>query len=86
VYHFHDTSSTADVRQSCYKGDKRWLMPDAGNLAAVLLRFREENSSLAYQHIIGTIQSVLIAHRRKKGHIHRGGDRNYEPRHNFDEL
>jgi predicted ATPase len=58
VYHFHDTSSTADVRQSCYKGDKRWLMPDAGNLAAVLLRFREENSSLAYQHIIGTIRLI----------------------------
>ena len=34
VYHFHDTSPTARVRQYCYRGDKRWLMPDAGNLAA----------------------------------------------------
>ena len=39
VYHFHDTSSTADVRQSGYVGDNRWLMPDAGNLAALLLKF-----------------------------------------------
>lgn len=58
VYHFHDTSSTADVRQSCYVGDNRWLMPDAGNLAALLLRFRDENSGLAYQHIIGTIRLI----------------------------
>ena len=36
VYHFHDTSSTSRVRQHCYVGDDRWLMPDAGNLAAVL--------------------------------------------------
>ncbi|WP_026079578.1 AAA family ATPase [Spirulina subsalsa] len=58
VYHFHDTSSTADVRQSCYVGDNRWLKPDAGNLAALLLRFRAENSSLAYQRIIGTIRLI----------------------------
>ena len=58
VYHFHDTSSTADVRQSCYVGDNRWLMPDAGNLAALLLRFRDEDSGLAYQRIIGTIRLI----------------------------
>ncbi len=57
VYHFHDTSATAAVRQSCYVGDSRWLMPDAGNLAALLLRFREEETS-AYQQIIGTIQLI----------------------------
>ncbi|HQB82949.1 MAG TPA: AAA family ATPase, partial [Candidatus Rifleibacterium sp.] len=33
VYHFHDTSSSASLRQTCYAGDNRWLMPDAGNLA-----------------------------------------------------
>jgi len=58
VYHFHDTSSTADVRQSCYVGDSRWLMPDAGNLAALLLRLRDENSGLAYQRIIATIRLI----------------------------
>ncbi|MEC4985680.1 MAG: AAA family ATPase [Oscillatoria sp. PMC 1068.18] len=58
VYHFHDTSATADVRQSCYVGDNRWLMPDAGNLAALLLRFREESGGAAYQRIIGTIRII----------------------------
>jgi len=58
VYHFHDTSSTAEVRQSCYLGDNRWLMSDAGNLAALLLRFRKENHGAAYQRIVGTIRLI----------------------------
>ena len=58
VYHFHDTSSTAGVRQSCYVGDNRWLMPDASNLAALLLRFREEDGNAAYQQIVGTIRLI----------------------------
>ena len=58
VYHFHDTSSTAEVRQSCYVGDDRWLMSDAGNLAALLLRFRKENHGAAYQRIVGTIRLI----------------------------
>lgn len=57
VYHFHDTSSTAAVRQSCYVGDNRLLMSDAGNLAALLLRFREDNN-LVYQRIIKTIRLI----------------------------
>ncbi|WP_339385380.1 AAA family ATPase [Aetokthonos hydrillicola] len=57
VYHFHDTSSTAFVRQSCYIGDNRWLMPDAGNLAALLLKFRDENN-VAYKSIVGTIRLI----------------------------
>jgi predicted ATPase len=58
VYHFHDTSSTAGVRQSCYVDDNRWLMPDAGNLSALLLRFRKEDDGAAYQRIIGTIRLI----------------------------
>jgi predicted ATPase len=58
VYHFHDTSSTARVRQYCYIGDNRWLMPDAGNLAAFLLRLREENGGPAYQRLVTTIRLV----------------------------
>jgi predicted ATPase len=58
VYHFHDTSSTAPVRQSCYIGDNRWLMPDAANLAALLLRFRQENGGKAYQRIVSTIRLI----------------------------
>ncbi|TAF04102.1 MAG: DUF2813 domain-containing protein, partial [Nostocales cyanobacterium] len=57
VYHFHDTSSTAAVRQSCYVGDNHSLMPDAGNLAALLLRFREDHN-IAYQRIVKTIRLI----------------------------
>ena len=56
VYHFHDTSSTSEVRQSCYVGDNRWLMPDAGNLAAMLLRYRNENTHSAYDRIRNTVR------------------------------
>ena len=58
VYHFHDTSSSASLRQTCYAGDNRWLMPDAGNLAAILLRFRRENNGEAYRRIIETIRLI----------------------------
>jgi len=58
VYHFHDTSPTARVRQYCYIGDNRWLMPDAGNLAALLLRLREENDGAVYRRILSTIRLI----------------------------
>jgi predicted ATPase len=58
VYHFHDTSPTARVRQYCYIGDNRWLMPDAGNLAAFLLRLREENGGDVYKRIVTTIRLI----------------------------
>ncbi len=59
VYHFHDTSATARVRQSCYIGDNRWLMPDAGNLAALLFRLKNEEDPSAYQRIISTIRLIV---------------------------
>ncbi len=58
VYHFHDTSPTARVRLHCYIGDNRWLMPDAGNLAAFLLRLREEHGGSVYQRIVKTIRLI----------------------------
>ena len=57
VYHFHDTSPTARVRNYCYIGDNRWLRPDAGNLAAFLLRLRSENDK-AYQRIVRTVRQI----------------------------
>lgn len=57
VYHFHDTSPTARVRQYCYTGDDRWLMPDAANLAAILYRLRTEEESV-YRRIVATIRQV----------------------------
>lgn len=58
VYHFHDTSPTSRIRQYSYIGDNRWLMPDAGNLAAFLLRLRQENGESAYQRIVTTIRLI----------------------------
>jgi predicted ATPase len=58
VYHFHDTSPTARVRQFSYIGDNRWLMPDAGNLAAFLLRLREENAGAVYKRIVTTLRLI----------------------------
>jgi predicted ATPase len=58
VYHFHDTSATARVRQYGYIGHNRWLMPDAGNLAAFLLHLRETNDGSAYRRIVATIRLI----------------------------
>lgn len=58
VYHFHDTSATARVRQYGYVGDNRWLMHDGGNLAAPLYRLREEKDGSAYYRIVSTIRLI----------------------------
>ena len=57
VYHFHDTSQTARIRQHCYKEDDRWLMPDAANLAAVLYRLRAENERI-YRRIVRNVTQI----------------------------
>jgi len=45
VYHFHDTSSTARIKQTgdLYENDR--LLPDAGNLAAFLYMLQERHPS-----------------------------------------
>jgi predicted ATPase len=45
VYHFHDTSETADVRRQWSIHDNVFLRPNAANLAAYLYRIRETNKS-----------------------------------------
>ena len=57
VFHFHDTSPTARVRQHCYIGDDRWLMPDAANLAAVLYRLKLQSEGI-YRQIVATIRRI----------------------------
>jgi predicted ATPase len=57
VYHFHDTSPTARVRKHCYADDKRWLMHDAGNLAAILYRLRNDENN-AYKQIVRTVRLI----------------------------
>lgn len=58
VYHFHDTSPTARSRQYGYIGDSRWLMHDAGNLAAFLYRLREDQGGVAYKRIVSTLRVI----------------------------
>ena len=57
VYHFHDTSQTARIRQYCYVENNRWLMPDAANLAAVLYRLKSEHE-VVYRRIVRNVVQV----------------------------
>lgn len=58
VYHFSDTSPTARSRQYCYLDDNSWLMPDAGNLAAILYRLKKQNGGVSYDRIVKTIRMI----------------------------
>ncbi|MCI0642170.1 MAG: AAA family ATPase [Gemmataceae bacterium] len=58
VYHFHDTSPEARIRLSCYINDNRWLMPHAGNLAAMLYAYRQR-FSMVYDRIVSTMRKIL---------------------------
>jgi predicted ATPase len=57
VYHFHDTSDSAYVKQRHGINDNNYLRPDARNLAAFLYLLRENYSS-SYQKIFKTIKLV----------------------------
>ncbi|MEU6715442.1 AAA family ATPase [Nonomuraea sp. NPDC046802] len=57
VFHFHDTSVNAPVKQTGFASDNIALHPDARNLAAVLLRLQQEDHA-AYRRIVRTIQQV----------------------------
>jgi predicted ATPase len=57
VYHFHDTSIAAPIRQSVYIGDSNQLRADAGNLAAVLARIQLQHPGV-YKRITGTIRQI----------------------------
>ena len=56
-YRFHDTAPNARIRQSCYIESGRALLPDAGNLAAVLYRLKKSNIK-AYKRIVGTLRQI----------------------------
>jgi len=58
VYHFHDTSENAKVKQRHDKSDNLRLKNDAANLAAYLQRLKEEHNQ-AYERIVETIRLVL---------------------------
>jgi predicted ATPase len=57
VYHFHDTSTSAPVRQAQATRDNLRLKPDAGNLAPFLRRLRETETA-HYERIVGAVRLV----------------------------
>ncbi|HEX8659381.1 MAG TPA: AAA family ATPase [Hymenobacter sp.] len=60
VYHFHDTSAAAGVKQSVARYDNLVLKEDASNLAAFLLEMQEnEAKNSHYKRLVRTIQLVI---------------------------
>lgn len=57
VFQFHDTSSTARIRQASYVDANRFFMPDGGNLASVLYKLQNTNE-MAYSRIVQTIRQI----------------------------
>lgn len=58
VYHFHDTSPTARVRQFGYLHDNHQLLPDAANLAAMLYVYRERHT-VVYHRIVAAVRKIV---------------------------
>lgn len=57
VYHFHDTSPSAKVKQTNDLNDNAVLRSDAGNLAAFLYRLQETEPQ-AYHRIVSAVRQV----------------------------
>ncbi|MDA8190050.1 MAG: AAA family ATPase [Acidiferrobacter thiooxydans] len=57
VYHFHDTSERAKVKQKHATNDNLRLKPDAANLAAYIRMLREQHEE-TYRRIVETIRLV----------------------------
>jgi predicted ATPase len=55
VYHFHDTSASARVKQTGDLHDNLFLRPDASNLAAYLYLLRETQEAY-YRNIVETVR------------------------------
>ncbi len=57
VYHFHDTSDSSPLKQSCDINDNTGLRSDASNLAAFLFLLREQYGS-HYRNVVDTIREA----------------------------
>jgi predicted ATPase len=57
IYHFHDTSAEAKVKQACELHDNRVLKGDASNLAAFLYLIRARHPA-HYQNIVDAVRMV----------------------------
>lgn len=73
VYHFHDTSETAKVKQRHASNDNLMLKPDAANLGAYLRMLYDKHNE-HYQRIVETVQLVLPFF---GGFIYREGEPEY---------
>lgn len=73
VYHFHDTSDTAKVKQLIAANDNLKLKIDAANLAPYLRKLYNEHRA-EYQRIIETIRLALPFF---KDFVHRPGNPDY---------
>ncbi|MGP0067305.1 MAG: AAA family ATPase [Isosphaeraceae bacterium] len=57
VFHFHDTSETATIRQSGYIEANQYLYSDGGNLAAMLYLYQQTRPSV-YLRIVSTVRQI----------------------------
>ena len=57
IYHFHDTSESAKVKQTGDLYDNRFLRPDASNLASFLYLLQETEPN-HFQNIVDTIRLI----------------------------
>lgn len=57
IYHFHDTSNSARVKQTCDLNDNLRLHPDAGNLPGFLYRLQQKHPG-HFQNIEDTIRQI----------------------------
>lgn len=57
LYHFHDTSASAGVKQTGELSDNRFLRDDASNLAAFLYQL-QQNQKTNYDNIVGAVRMV----------------------------
>ena len=58
IYHFHDTGKLAGMRKFCDAGHNEKLFADAGNIAAFLLKLRDEHKA-DYEKICNAVKLVV---------------------------
>ena len=61
VFHFHNTSSTAPLRQNSHAAEHKFLRPDGSNLATILYRLKQSEHpgfQAAWKRIEGLVQSI----------------------------
>jgi predicted ATPase len=58
IFHFHDTSETAKIRQSCYIEANQALYSDGGNLAAMLYLY-QQTKPMIYRRIVSMVRKIM---------------------------